>query len=66
MDFYKNNVIIARNQSPAGSLSMQLNYVLNLVATDYIEVVVTQSSGGNLDIYQSTDSAAFTMYQIGV
>lgn len=66
IDFYKNNVIIARSQTPGGSLSMQLNYVLNLVATDYMEVVVTQSSGGNLDIYQSTDSAAFTMYQIGV
>ena len=65
--FYKNGALLAFTQQPAvsGSYGMQLNYVFDLAAADYVEWYVLQTSGGNLDIYFSQDATAFTMYYLG-
>jgi hypothetical protein len=59
---YVNGAIVARNDYPAGTtdgLSFQVTAVLALIAADYVEVKVYQSSGGALNMTGAVETATF-------
>ena len=57
---YKNGAQVNRTfTSSAGYQLVTQTYIIDLVATDYIEMFVLQSSGGALDIYKGTTEQTF-------
>jgi hypothetical protein len=50
------------NQNP----SVNLSYVMNLVAGDYIEIETFQTSGGSATFLKAYDAATFSAFLIGV
>lgn len=59
---FVNGSLVAQNDIPAGTtaaLSFQVIALLSLVAADYVEIKVYQSSGGALDVNGSSETETF-------
>ena len=66
---YKNGTIVnyMAQEYPAnlGGFYHPFNYVISLVATDYIELFCNQGSGGNLSVFNGVDSTTFSATYLG-
>jgi hypothetical protein len=69
MEIYKNGARLVNDIGIAGSASLYVNlagtFVVNLVATDYIEMLVYQDSGGALNFNKAATTSPFTATYLG-
>jgi hypothetical protein len=68
ISIYLNGVSVRLNYFPASAndFAIGLNTKINLVAGDYLEMYVYQSSGGNLNFYSSATEGEFSTNYLGV
>jgi len=66
---YKNGTLVnyMAQEYPAnlGGFYHPFNYVISLVATDYIELFCNQGSGGNLSVFNGVDATTFSATYLG-